>query len=114
MSHFLELVWELLDIRRLKTTAYHPQCDGLSERFIQNLKLMMTAFEDSEQLDWDLNLNKLAYAFDSSVHSTTGFTPYEMQFGRKPKIPIDLVIINPNQNLLGRERREVDELNCVN
>ena len=74
----------------------------------------MTEFVDSEQLKLDLNLNKLAYAFNSSFHSTTGFTTYEMLFGRKPKIPIDLVIINPNQNLLGRERREVDELNCVN
>ena len=70
---------------------------------------MMTAFVDSEQLDWDLNLNNLAYAFISSVHSTTGFIPYEMQFGRKPNMPIELVIINPNENLLGRERKEVDE-----
>ena len=49
MSQLLELIWELFDVRRLRTTAYHPECDGLSGRFIQTLKLMMTAYIDSEQ-----------------------------------------------------------------
>ena len=71
---------------------------------------MMTAYIDSEQLEWDFNLNKLAYAYNSSVHSTTGFTPFEMQFGRQPKMPIDLIIENQNEDGLGRPRREMDEL----
>ena len=33
-----------------------------------------------------------------------------MQFGRQPKMPIDLIIENPQENDLGRPRREVDEL----
>ena len=51
MSQLLELVCELLDIKRLRTTSYHPQTDGISERFIQTLKNMIAAYVDAEQLN---------------------------------------------------------------
>ena len=55
-------------------------------------------------------MNKLAYAYNTSQHATTGFTPFEIQFGRKPKMPLDLIIENPNEDDLGRHRRLVTEL----
>jgi hypothetical protein len=54
-------MWELFDIKRLKTKPYHPQCEGLSERFIQTLKKMITGYINQEQTNWDHHLNKLAY-----------------------------------------------------
>ncbi len=63
-----------------KKTSY-PQTEGISERFIQTLKQMITAYVDQEQFQWDLNLNKFAYAYNNSIHATTGFTPFEIQFG---------------------------------
>ena len=106
MAQLLELVWELLDIMRLRTTPCHPQTDGLSERFIQTLKQMITASKDLKSL----NLNKLAYAYNSSVHSTTGFTPFEIQFDMKPKLPLDLIISSPISDGLGLQRRDVDTI----
>ena len=53
-------------------------------------------------MTWDLNLNKLAYAYNSSRHSATGQIPFEMMFGRKPKIPIDLII--PTTDFFEREK----------
>ena len=66
---------------------------------------MIAAYVDVEQLEWDLHLNKLAYAYNTSQHATTGFTPFEIQFGRKPKMPLDLIIENPNEDDLGRHKR---------
>ncbi|CAF0831300.1 unnamed protein product [Brachionus calyciflorus] len=66
------------NIRRLKTTPFHPQCDGQSERTIQTIKNMIKAYIDVDQLNWDLCLNQLAFAFNSSVHASTNQTSFEM------------------------------------
>jgi hypothetical protein len=40
---------------------------------------------------WDEMLQKMAFAYCTSVHATTGFTPFEVVYGRKPKLPADLI-----------------------
>ena len=79
-SMLLELLYEKFDIKQLRTTAYHPECDGQSERFVQTIKSMIRCYVDIAQLHWDLHLAKLSFAFNSSVHSSTGFSPHEMMF----------------------------------
>jgi hypothetical protein len=93
-SKLLDLVYEYLDIRRLKTTPFHPQCDGQSERTVQTLKNMIKAHVDCDQMTWDLNLKKFAFAYNTAVHMATRQTPFEMMFGRRPRIPIDIIIPN--------------------
>ena len=41
--------------------------------------------------EWDLYLNEMCYAYNTSVHSSTGFPPAELTFGRKLRIPIDII-----------------------
>ena len=53
------------------------------------------------QSNWDLILNKIAFAYNTSVHETTKATPFELQFRRKPTIPIDILL--PNTELHQRE-----------
>jgi hypothetical protein len=62
-SSLMEAVYEYLDIKCLRTTPFHPQCNGLSEKTVQII---------------------------------------ELQFGRKPNIPIDIVL--PNTELHTREK----------
>lgn len=62
---------------------------------------MIRCFVDEEQENWDLHLNKLAFAYNTSRHSITQQTPFEMMFGRKPRIPIDIIL--PNLDELNRE-----------
>ncbi|CAF0900533.1 unnamed protein product [Brachionus calyciflorus] len=85
-SKLLDLIYEYLDVKKLKTTPFHPQCDGQSERSVQTVKTMIKSYIDEEQLTWDENLPKYAYAYNSSEHEATKFTPFELMFGRKPKI----------------------------
>lgn len=90
-SNLLNELWELLDVHKLRTTPYHPECDGLSERFNRTLKTMITAFVTDDQQDtWDQYLPMLAFAYNTAVHSSTNTTPFEMIYGRQPKIPIDI------------------------
>ena len=106
-STVLKQVLLALDIHQLRTTPYHPECDGLSERFIRTLKAMLRCHIDTNQNDWDLKLSALCFAYNTAVHKTTKYSPYEIVFGRKPIIPLDFVLnsfhlddngeLNPNQ-----------------
>ena len=90
-ANTLKQVYLLLDIYQTKTTSYHPQCDGNSEVFIRIMKQMIRAFVDQNQKDWDEKLNHLIYAYNTAVHKTTKFSPFQLMFGRTPKIPIDFI-----------------------
>ena len=50
----------------------------------------MTAFL-TENIEWDCWLNELSFAYNSSVHTMTGFSPFELMFGRKGRIPLDIL-----------------------
>ncbi|CAF0928721.1 unnamed protein product [Brachionus calyciflorus] len=99
-SKLIDLVYEYLDISRLKTTLFQPQCDGQSERTIQTIKNMIKANIDVDQKNSDLCVNQLAFAYNSSVHASTNQTPFEMMYRRKPRIPIDIIF--PNTEISNR------------
>ena len=97
---------KLLDVRQTRTTAYHPQTDGISERLMRTIKPMIKAYLTStKQDDWDENLNALSFAYNTARHETTKFSPFYLMFMRYPKIPLDLferqieptLHLNPNE-----------------
>ena len=89
----MQQLYDILDIHGLRTSAYHPETDGLSERFIHTLKTMIKAYsrEENNQRDWDEKLQLLQFAYNTACHSTTKYSPYYLMYGRTPKIPIDLI-----------------------
>ena len=94
-SELLAELCELLDIRKVRTTPYHPEADGLSERLNRSLIKMVKTYINEDHEDWDEKLPQLEFAYNSSVHASTGFTPFELMFGRKAKIPLDLILSRP-------------------
>ena len=93
-SRVLEDLCSLLDIQRLNTTPGHPQCDGQSEKNVQQVKKMIRAHVADDQENWDMGLPQLCFAYNSSIHETTGCSPFEVMFGREPIVPIDLIYPN--------------------
>jgi hypothetical protein len=92
MSELLDEIYMLLDIQKLKTTAYHPECDGQSERNVQTMKEMIKHFIEKDQKNRDILLPKLAFAYNTATQAATKKTPFELEFGDKPKVPLDLFI----------------------
>ena len=86
----MNIIWELLDVNKLRTTPYHPECDGETKRFNRTLHAMLLAHVNEDKNDWDQHLQQLAFAYNTSVHATTGYTPFELVYGRRAKLPIDL------------------------
>jgi hypothetical protein len=74
-------------IARKRTTAYHPQTDGLVERINRTLKTTLAKYVNENKTDWPNLLPFVALAYRSSVHASTGFTPWELAYGRQPSLP---------------------------
>ena len=61
------------------TIAYHPQCDGQTERQNRTLQSMLSSFVSSRKDDWDLGLDSVTFAYNTSRHDVLGVSPYEVQ-----------------------------------
>lgn len=75
-----------LKIEHLRTTPYRPQSNGMLERFHATLKRMLGKKADAEK-NWDLFLPYVLFAYRTTVHSSTGFSPYQLLYGREARGP---------------------------
>ncbi|XP_028437739.1 uncharacterized protein LOC114558153 [Perca flavescens] len=91
MSLLLKQVYQLLGIRSLRTTPYHPQTDGLTERFNQTLKQMLRKFVNNSGTDWDQWLPYLLFAYREVPQASTGFSPFELLYGHEVRGPLSLM-----------------------
>ncbi len=91
MSHTLQQVYQLLGIKRVRTTPYHPQTDGLVERFNQTLKSMLNKFVSETGKDWDKWLPYLLFAYREVPQASTGFSPFELLFAHQVRGPLDVL-----------------------
>ena len=82
---------ELLGTVKTKTTPYHPRSDGLVERFNRTLLAMLAMFVSQEHDNWDDLLPFMMLVYNTTVHTTTGFTPYRLVFGDECNLPGNLV-----------------------
>ena len=57
-----------MGIDKRRTIAYHLQCDGLVERQNRTLQNMLAAFASKRESDWDLWLDSVVYAHNTSAH----------------------------------------------
>ena len=61
--------------------AYHPQGDGMVERFNRSLLQMLHTYV-CDQADWETHLPLLLFAYHTVVHTSTGVSPFRMMYGR--------------------------------
>ena len=91
MSKLLKQAYSLLGIKRLRTTPYNPQTDGLTERFNQTLKQMLKKFVSETGTDWDNWLPYVLFAYREVPQASTGYSPFELLYGRDVRGPLSLL-----------------------
>lgn len=89
-SQLLRELYRLLHIETLRTSPYHPQTDGLVERFNQTLKSMLRKTATQDGKDWDRLIPFLLFAYREVPHESTGFSPFELLYGHEVRGPLDI------------------------
>ena len=87
-----------MGIHKSRTTAYHPQGDGLVERQNHTLRDILSSFVSEHKDDWDLWIDIAVYAYNTSPQESTGFSPFELVFGHPARLPIEHTLGVPLKN----------------
>ena len=89
-------VCKLLGVKKLNTTSYHPQCDGLVERFNRTLKSMLRKHAADFGVQWDRYLPGVLWAYRNTPHDSTGEKPSFLLFGMDCRYPTESALLPPS------------------
>ena len=92
LSHLMTDVCGMLGIHKLNTTSYHPQCDGMVERFNRTLK---SALRKHAVNFGNTYLPGIVYAYRNSPHDSTGEKPSFLLFGFDCQSPSEAALMEP-------------------
>lgn len=95
MAHTVEALLRVYRIDHRLTSPYHPQTNGLTERFNHTLAAMLSMYISDNHSNWDIILPFVTFAYNTSVQSTTRFSPFYLVYGREPSTILDAVLPYP-------------------
>ena len=98
-NDFWKEVCQYMGSRRALTTAYHPQADGQTEILNQTLEVALRAYINFDCNNWAELLPKIAFAYNNTPHSATGYAPAVLLYGFKPNEHISY-IANQNTSII--------------
>ena len=91
---FVSKLWEhfmnALGTQLKRSTAYHPQTDGQTERTNRVLEECLRSYVATDEDSWVRSLPLVEFAINSSEHSSTGMTPFYADLGLEPRTPMDI------------------------
>lgn len=89
ISDTMKQVNKLFKIRKILTTPYRPQSNQV-ERFHRTLANYLKTFIQNEQDRWCEYIDFATFAYNNSQNIATGFSPFELVFGRNSKLPSEI------------------------
>ncbi len=89
-NQFNDALMDELGIKHRLTSPYHPQANGLDERFNQTLVNALAKHVQDDRTLWDVSITRIVYSYNTSVHDSTRCSPFEVMFGRQGRLPVDI------------------------
>jgi hypothetical protein len=88
-NQLMQAMAKLLGYNHTYSTTYHPQSNGMVERFNATFVPQIAKLQDKEHNNWDEFLSPVVFAYNTGTHSTTNYSPFQLLFGREPRLPTD-------------------------
>ncbi|CAF2258713.1 unnamed protein product, partial [Rotaria magnacalcarata] len=88
-NELLQAISNLVGCRHIFSTPYRPQTNGQTERWNSTFVTQIAKYCNTDQTNWDTFLPSIVYAYNHGIHSSTGFSPYQLAFGRQPHHPFN-------------------------
>ena len=86
LSDLILEMCSLLGIRKVNTSGYHPQTDGLVEKFNSTITNMISK-SVAVSVEWDKQLPLLLFAYRTTIQESTRESPFFLLYGRDPRLP---------------------------
>ena len=103
--------YDLIGVKKLTSTAYHPETQGLDERFNGTLIRILKMYINQYQNDWDIKLPAVLFSYRTAYHESLGDTPFYILYGRDARMPSDVKFLEGKVKLkqgnLSEYRRKV-------
>ncbi|CAN2391270.1 K02A2.6-like [Pristimantis euphronides] len=91
MSNLMQCLCKRIQVQHMRASPYHPQTNGLCKRFNGTLKQMLKMLVELHGRDWEWYLPHLLFAYREVPQASTGFSPFELLYGRRVRGPLTLV-----------------------
>ncbi|CAF2678618.1 unnamed protein product [Rotaria sp. Silwood2] len=88
-NQLMEAMSKLIGYNHIYSTTYHPQSNGMIERFNATFVPQIAKLQDKENNNWDEFLSPVVFAYNTGTHSTTQYSPFQLLYGREPRLPTD-------------------------
>ena len=88
-DHVIMHLCELYGVQKLRTSPYHAQTNGQVEHMNQTIIRMIGKLEEDRKACWSKHLPEMLLAYNATRSAVTGYSPYYLLFGRRPRIPVD-------------------------
>ena len=98
-ANFWKHFWSKLGTKLAMSTAFHAESDGQTERVNRILEEIIRNYVNYNQDNWDEHLVELEMAINNSIQVSTGFTPFFLNVGQHPRLPIDVAVENKEQSV---------------
>lgn len=88
-NQLMDSMAQLIGYTHIYSTVYHPQSNGMVECFNATFVPQIAKFQDCENNNWDEFVLLVVFAYNGGNHATTNYSPFQLHFGREPRLPID-------------------------
>ena len=89
-NNLMKSLCTLLGCTKTRTAPYHPESDGMIEHFNRTCLMMLSMFVNDRRDNWHKFLPFVMHAYRTSVHESTGYSPFRLMMGEECSLPQDV------------------------